>query len=316
MQQPTDRPAEVNAAPPIDAAPETRVATAIPSQAEVDPDVPAEEAPPEAGPDAHEAVAAPSYVYALGKIEPRFPSPGVEKKFAQATGRSETAGLTDQQALHEVLSQPQNRYLARQLYWVLTIEGLETYILVPGDLADIDLLVAAIRPAPSLGDVDIVIGERGPIGPPEMCNGLMVPIVAFDQIYSFDGETLVKEIPRPESVAARQEARFRSSAAELLDRITQLADNAGATDEHRALNYLAVRYPAIYATAAEAYGRNASLTGVEAHTSRLSGVRNIVDVVFAHTHRETDVTEKYMVRVDVSEEFPFLVTRLRPYFER
>jgi hypothetical protein len=27
----------------------------------------------------------------------------------------------------------------------------------------------------------------------------------------------------------------------------QLTDNAGATDEHRALNYLAMRYPAIYA---------------------------------------------------------------------
>lgn len=29
-------------------------------------------------------------------------------------------------------------------------------------------------------------------------------------------------------------------------RIVQIADNAGATDEHRALNYLVVRYPRIY----------------------------------------------------------------------
>ena len=28
--------------------------------------------------------------------------------------------------------------------------------------------------------VDVVIGTRGPIAPPEMCNGLMVPIVGFD----------------------------------------------------------------------------------------------------------------------------------------
>ena len=32
-------------------------------------------------------------------------------------------------------------------------------------------------------DIDVVIGMRGPIAPPEMCNGLMIPIVAFDQIY-------------------------------------------------------------------------------------------------------------------------------------
>ncbi len=55
-----------------------------------------------------------SYVYALGKVEPRFPRLSVEKEFAQAIGRAETAGLTDREALHKVLSERQNRYLARQ----------------------------------------------------------------------------------------------------------------------------------------------------------------------------------------------------------
>lgn len=53
--------------------------------------------------------------YALGQIEPRFLRLSVEKEYAQATGRAETAGLTDRQALQTVLSQPENRYLARQL---------------------------------------------------------------------------------------------------------------------------------------------------------------------------------------------------------
>ena len=46
-----------------------------------------------------------------------------------------------------------------------------------------------------------------------------------------------------------------------------MTDNAGATDENRALNYLAVRYPAIYATAAEAFGRNSSLTALDVRLS-------------------------------------------------
>ncbi len=254
-----------------------------------------------------------SYVYALGKVEPRFPSPAVEKELAQATGRAETAGLTDRQAVHAVLSQRQNRYLARQLCWVLTIEGLETYILQPRDPADFDLLVEAVRPAPRPTDVDVVIGMRGPIAPPELCNGLMVPIVGFDQVYSFDVDSLIRGIPRPEQMAAEQ---FTPAAEELFMRIMQMADNAGATDEHRALNYCAVRYPAIYATAAECHGRNSSLTAVEVRPSRLSGVRKIVDVIFSYTHRQTDVTEKYFVRVDVTEEFPFLVTKLSPYYDR
>lgn len=96
-------------------------------------------------------------------------------------------------------------------------------------------------------------------------------------------------------------------------RIMQLADNAGATDAHRAVNYLAVRYPAIYATAAERHAQNASLTAVDVRLSPLSGVRKIVDVIFSYTHRQTDVIEKFFVRVDVTEEFPFLVTKMSLY---
>src|SRR6266550_1979250 len=168
----------------------------------------------------------PSYIYALGRVTPRFPSLAVEKEFAQATGRAETAGLTDRQALQSVLSQRSNRYLARQLCWVLEIEGLETYLLVPRDPADIDLLVEALRPQPSPLDLDVVVGVRGPIAPPEMCNGLMVPIVVFDQIYSFDREALIKAIPRPPKTTAKE---FGPAAEELFDRIMLGADNAGST---------------------------------------------------------------------------------------
>ena len=38
-----------------------------------------------------------SYVYAIGRVEARFPNLAAEKEFAQATGRTDTAGKTDQQ---------------------------------------------------------------------------------------------------------------------------------------------------------------------------------------------------------------------------
>jgi hypothetical protein len=254
-----------------------------------------------------------SYVYALGRIQPRFPRPSLEKEFIQATGRTATAGKTDRETLHAVLLKRENRYMARQLCWVLTIQGLETYILSPRDPADLDLLIEAIRPAPTPLDIDVVVGIRGPIAPPELCNGLMVPIVAFDQIYSFDRDTLIKAIPKPEKMTAE---KFRLAAGELFDRISQLTDNAGATDEHRALNYLAMRYHTIYATAADAFARDCSLAAVEARPSRLSGTRKIIDVIFSYTNRNTDFTEKFYVRTDVTEEFPFLVTKMAPYFDR
>ena len=254
-----------------------------------------------------------SFVYAIGRVEARFPNLAAEKEFAQATGRTDTVGKTDQQTFHAVLSERQNRYLVRQLCWVLTIQGLETYLLQPRDPADIDMLVEAIRPAPAPNDIDVVIGLRGPIAPPEMCNGLMVPIIVFDQIYSFGRDALIKAIPKPEKLTDKQ---FAPAAEELFNRIMQMTDNAGATDEHRALNYLAMRYPAIYAKAAEEFGQDCSLTGVEVRPSPLSSGRNIVDVIFSYTNRNTDFTEKYFVRCDMTEEFPFLVTKMSPYYDR
>lgn len=265
-------------------------------------------------PDSNGRTAAPvSYVYAIGRVEARFPNLATEKEFAQASRRADTAGKTDQQTFHAVLSKRENRYLTRQLCWVLTIQGLETYLLMPRDSADIELLVEAIRPVATPSDIDVVIGMRGPIAPPTMCNGLMVPIVAFDQLYSFDRDALIKAIPRPEKTT---ESQFAPAAAELFGRIIQLTDNAGATDEHRALNYLAMRYPAIYAKAAEGFGRDFSLSGVDVRPSFLSGTRKLLDVIFAYTNRNTDFTEKFYVRVDVSEEFPFLVTKMSPYYDR
>lgn len=141
----------------------------------------------------------------------------------------------------------------------------------------------------------------------------MIPIVFFDQIYLFDTDSLIKAIPKPEKTKAK---KFNATAEELLARIMQMADNVGATDEHRALNYLSVRYDAIYESAAQMHKRNFQLDGVEVRPSRLSGTRKVVDVIFVYRNRNTDVVEKYFTRVDVTEEFPYLVSRLAIYYDR
>jgi hypothetical protein len=157
----------------------------------------------------------------------------------------EAKGLTHPEIAHKILTDPNNRYVARQICYILTIEGLETYILVPSDPLDFDRLAQALRPAPDVGDIDVIIGRRGPMASPEMCNGLVVPIVIVDQIYSFDRDTLMKAIPKRKEKGTSDE-QFRKTGTALFNHIIQIADNAGVIDEHRALNYLAVRYDEIY----------------------------------------------------------------------
>ena len=253
------------------------------------------------------------YIYSIGRIQPRFPSISIEKEFMQAISRNSESGLTDNQMMQSVLSDPLNRYLARKLCWVLSIQELDTYLLQPINPDDLDMLIESLRPSSKSTDINVVIGMLGSIAPPQYCNGLQIPVVGFDQIYSFDVDSLLKSIPKPDKITDKV---FSPVAEELFTKIMQMTDNAGSTDDHRVLNYLAVRYHGIYATAADCYSRNFSLTGVEVQPSALSGTRKIMEVVFTFSNRTSDVAEKYYCRVDVTEEFPFLVSKMQTYLDR
>lgn len=251
------------------------------------------------------------FVYVLGQIEARFPNRSIEKEYVQIIERSKSANLDHQQAFHSVLSQPENRYLARKLSWILTMEGVPIYILLPTGPEDLNILLEAIRPPACPLDRQVVVGRKGPVAPPEMC-GLEVPMVLVDQLYSLEYGDFIKTIS-PESIS---DERFKAAAEDMFRRMMQMADNTGSTDKHRALNYLSVRYLAIYSTAAEKLENSFSLTSAEAIPSRLSDSRKIISVVFSFTNRETGIMEKYFVRVDVTEEFPFIVTKMAPYYDR
>ena len=253
----------------------------------------------------------PSCIYVLGHIEPRFPTLALEKEARQATARAGASKETDREIMAKLLRDPANKYIVRRLCWVLSVLGVETYILIPRD-GDYQPLVDAYRGEPKPDDLELVIGIRGPIANPEIRNGLLVPIVIFDQIYAFDRDSLLKSIPKPKE----REEKFTKASAEVFDRIISQIDNAGATDADRALNYLAVRYDLIYSLAADEFNNNASLTSIDVLPSPLSATRKIVDVVFSFTDRTTDVVSKFFTRVDVTECFPFLVTKMSPYYDR
>ena len=259
----------------------------------------------------------PSFIYAIGKVVARFPNRSIELELAQAIGRrsaEEMKGLANEEVLYRTLTDPNNRYIARQICYVLTIEGLETYLLVPTDPLDINRLAQVIKPVPGdLRDIDVIIGRRGPIASPEMCNGLMIPIIYVDQIYSFNKDDLIKAIPKRKG---ENEEQIKNTSNALFNHIVQIADNAGATDEHRAINYLSVRYDEIYHRTQSMQDENYSLTAIDVRLSRLSGTRKIVDVIFTYENRTNRAIQQWFTRVDVTEEFPFLVSPMQQYFER
>ena len=265
----------------------------------------------------------PSFVYAIGKVTHRFPNKSVESEFFRVTSLSvtnETTGMTHHELRHKILTDPDNRYIARQGCYVLTVGNVETYIIIPSDPLDLDKFVQTLRPVPSDGDIDLVIGRRGQIAPPEMCNGLLVPVVMVDQLYIFHKDDLINELIKqirkdggiPEGVTDEQ---FKKTAEALFNNIIQITDNAGATDEHRAINFLSVCNYEIYVRAQLMQNENYSFTNINIRPSPLSGARKILDVIFSYENRASRAVQKWFTRVDVTEEFPFQVSPLQQRIE-
>ncbi len=253
-------------------------------------------------------------IYAIGDVTARYPTLGIEKEVAQVVAREGLTG-TDSRVLYEVLKKPFNRYLARRICWVLRIEGFDAYLLKPEDEHHgYELLIESICPSSSGQDFDLVIGSRTGVAPPSLCNGAVLPIVTFDQIYSFEEEHFLSLVRGGDKSPAEEATRESDQA--LLRHILQLADNTGVEDEHRALNYLTVRYARMYQRVGERHKHGFQLGGINVTPSRVTNSRKVVNVIFEFRNRQTDVTEKDYVRVDVTEKYPFLVSPMQQYYDR
>ncbi len=74
----------------------------------------------------------------------------------------------------------------------------------------------------------------------------------------------MKAIPRRKG---ESEDQFKKTSEALFNNIIQITDNAGATDEHRAITYLAVRYDEIYNRTQLMQNENYSFTTIDVRPS-------------------------------------------------
>lgn len=263
------------------------------------------------------ADASSGYVYAIGSLRAEFPSESLRHEFQQAAANLD-ARVTDQELLYAVLSQGQYLYIAREMCWVLRIDGdVDSYVCRPRTYVELNAFVEAIKPPATPGErsYTVIVGPRGPLAGPDACNGLLLPIAVCNEIYHFTTLAFVEAVAKATHV---DPAIVRSTFEEFLS----FTDNAGNSDEDRALNYVLLRYPAVYALATTAPGAappplGASfLRGVAARPARVQGTRRIVDVIFHYEERETGERVDWFTRVDVTGQFPFLVSKLSRFYPR
>jgi hypothetical protein len=99
--------------------------------------------------------------------------------------------------------------------------------------------------------------------------------------------------------------RFSTVAREVFRRIVQSTENIGAMESHRALNFVLVQHPGLALSVHER--PNSVLDRIETRAVQGTDLRKIIAVILTFVDRATGVPERVFCRVDVTEEWPFLV---------
>ena len=257
------------------------------------------------------------YVYAIGRLEVRFPSLGIEREFQQRerqTFAGKTPPKTRGELLHSVLDG--NAHLAQRVCYVLQVGGIPAYILVPSNASLRADLLGGVKNLSRQEHWLVVIGRIGGGGAPTACGGIVAPLVTMDQVYSFsETEWFASLKARVGPVLEKRKASagdFREQVQELFGRIVHSGENVGGTDAHRALNYAVVQHPGLFLAYLERFER-CVLDRVETRLVQGIGMRRMIAVVLTFLDRSTGVPERVFCRVDVTEEWPFLAGAIEGY---
>ena len=268
-----------------------------------------------------------SFVYAVGRLHARFPSLGAEKEYAQLVGADSDA-IVRTGALKDALADKQNRYLARQMCWVFSGPDADACVVIPRDQSDLDELIDTLTDDEQV--VQVLVGSPTIIAASSPCLSAELPVAAPDQLLAFSLDEFLDAMPGPdhdrgdngedgeddgeekqgEGRANRDTNPWRQTSRGLFNHLTRRSENRGLTDEHRAMNYIALRYPQIYHLVYDAQRDGATLIGVDVRPAFSGGDRRTIDVRFSLRHARTHVIERYRCRVDTTDVFPFLASPL------
>ncbi|XOV80989.1 MAG: S8 family serine peptidase [Aestuariibacter sp.] len=251
------------------------------------------------------------HIYAVGIIKPVFPSLDLEKEFNSA---AEALGVAESD-FYSVFSATNNPYgyIAEQMSWVLVINNINVYSLVPRSQIELNDIINSLKPAPVPTDevLSVAIGFEQGTGPASMTGGLTLPLLVCNQVYYFTLAELTKNFSTQ---------NINTEAIADVIKTIEFKPNDGASAEDRAINYLAFRYPEIYRKTASMKdasnnptGESHFLVGIETKMSAISSDRQLVDVIFKYQSKTSGEQSFWYCSVDVTGQFPFLNTPLRTY---
>ena len=249
------------------------------------------------------------YVYAIGRMDVRFPSLGIEREYQQR-----------ERALHDLPQQSRNvrilavleknPHLALRVNYVFLIGGSPVFALSPSSGALKEAFFKALSQSHEIDHSCVVIGRAGAFTNPAAYGGLLLSLVSVDQLYTFSASEWAEGLAKVAQPALKsrkvETAHFQTVSQGIFREVITMPENMGISDGHRALNYLLVQHPGMFLAAAER--PNHLLDRIETRVIQVVGGRRHVAVILNFLDRGTGVPERLFCTVDVTEEWPFVVS--------
>ena len=268
----------------------------------------------------------PVYCYVAGHISPKVETDSIAHalKLLIQGGESshlDTAVELNADNLYPLLCLSENRHLAREIEWQLTIDGIVTYQLKPDSEACLDELIASLAPKAEPLDLHIAVGK------------LSDEMIGFQKPAKLLCQHIMLK-PRNFLITGITEALKKYAPADKCDQtllinkvmepILSHTYNLGIGDAERALNYVCWNYPDIYAVAYKMLKggfdndsqdpQGFSLEDIFYEPYRLQGQQQIYQVVFEFKGNSSDLRSRWFCRVDASTEYPTLQHGMLRYY--
>lgn len=271
-----------------------------------------------------------NYIYAVGAIEPIFPSLSVEKEFLQCMDESDLGNEITHDQLFKVFSKKsesglrENLYIAKQMVWIFKAKGQRLYIILPDTDETLDNFIDSLASPDDDLSCRAVVGIQLSITGELPDSDLSLPVVVCSQTFTINSKELIKNV-RDTLIKLKLIPPSTNEANKLLlTPMMKLAQSLEQSDSKRAVIFALIRcpgtYSAIWRMIKGGFGAGAkdlagySLHNVQANPSTIKWNGKSYDVIFTFQGNTANRTMKLYCRVDVTGLYPFLISEMEKYF--
>jgi hypothetical protein len=243
----------------------------------------------------------PSFIYAVGNIQPYFPTHDLQKEYEAAVKKLKL-NFSDYYEVFTYNTSSNNkrtntyypyRYIAEQLCWVFSIENVDGYIAIPHSQTTLTEIINSLQKPEAAATVSLCMmqGQLGSQAPEGYCGNLRLPLVLCSHF---------KKYGQSETIG------FES---------LKLKANGGQSNNSRAINYFSLHYTDLieeHSQLKKSVNSEIHLAGL--HTEAADNNRpTIINIILEFKNNETSLETFYYCAIDVSTAYPFLESSLRIY---